>query len=171
MTILKDRPVALALILVAALSRLLPHPPNFAPIAAIALFGGIRLGGGAAYVMPLAALALSDLFLGFHATVPFVYGSFLAIAFLGTRLKDHATPGSVLAAALASSLLFFFATNLGTWAVGGLYPLTAEGLKACFTAAIPFYRNTMAGDLFFLAALFGIEALALRAARRVPAAA
>jgi hypothetical protein len=148
-------------ILVAAALRLLPHPPNFTPIGAMALFGGAYLGRRAlAFAAPLGALLLSDLILGFHSGMPYVYGSVALIVLIGWAVASRKTPLRIAAAALASSLLFFAVTNFGTWATGELYPPTLAGLAACYVAAIPFFQNTLAGDLFFSALLFGGFALA-----------
>jgi Family of unknown function (DUF6580) len=162
----------LGIVLAAAALRLLPHWPNFTPIAALALFGGAHFADRrAAFAVPLAAMVLSDLVLGLHATLPFVYGAFLAVVGLGLLLRTGRTVLRVGGAALAASLGFFVVTNLGAWAVGGLYPLSAAGLAAAFTAALPFYAPTLAGDLFYTAVLFGGFALAQRAlpALREPA--
>jgi hypothetical protein len=151
-------------ILFAAVMRLVPHPPNFAPITAMALFGGAYFPGKAtAFAIPLAAMALSDLVLGyavydsgwFHATLPFTYASFLITVWLGLWIKQRRTPLRIGAAALTSSVLFFAITNFGVWLVGGLYPRTFEGLTACYIAAIPFFQNTLLGDLTYTAVLFG----------------
>ena len=148
-------------ILVAAALRLVPHPPNFTPIGAMALFGGAYLGRRAlAFAAPLGALLLSDLILGFHSGMPYVYGSVALIVLLGWAIASRKTPLRIAAAAFASSVLFFTITNFGTWATGELYPPTLAGLSACFVAAIPFFQNTLAGDLFFSALLFGGFAIA-----------
>jgi hypothetical protein len=154
----------LGIVVAAAAMRLLPHWPNFTPIAAMALFGGAHFASRrAAFAVPLAAMALSDLALGLHAALPFVYGAFAAIVGLGLLLRERRSAGRVGGAALASSLLFFAVSNLGAWAVGGLYPLTAAGLLAATIAALPFFAPTLAGDLFYTALLFGGFALAQRA--------
>ncbi len=149
--------VAIGIIILAAASRLLPHPPNVTPLTAIALLGGATLAPVQAFLLPLAALALSDAFIGFHQTAPFVYASFLIVAALGMRLKSDRAAGRIAGACLASSVLFFLVTNFGVWLVGGLYPRTGAGLAECFTAAIPFFRNSVLGDFAFTAALFGLE--------------
>lgn len=161
---------AAALILLAALSRLLPHPLNFAPIGALALFGGAYLRDTRwAFALPLAAVVLSDLFLGFYSTVPFVYAAYLAIVPIGRwALQSRRSIGRIFGAGLASATTFFVITNFGVWAEGALYPMTTEGLLGCYTAALPFFRNTLAGDLFYSFALFGAFELYLR---RRPAAA
>lgn len=163
--------VAIGIILLAAASRLLPHPPNVTPLTAIALLGGASLSPAHAFLLPLAALALSDLFIGFHPTVPFVYASFLATAALGLRLKTDRAAGRIAAACLASSMLFFAVTNFGVWLVSDLYPRNFAGLAACYGAALPFFRNSLLGDFAFTALLFGLERLSRRALVARPAAA
>ncbi len=153
----------LVAIFAAAAMRLVPHPPNFSPIAAMALFSGAYLPRRAlAFVAPLAALLLSDLVLGFYAGMNFVYFSFALTVLIGWALASRRTPLWVGAAAIASSLLFFVLTNFGMWLFSGFYPRTVEGLAACYVAAIPFFQNTLAGDLFYTALLFGGFALAER---------
>jgi hypothetical protein len=151
-------------IFAAAAMRLLPHPPNFSPIAAMALFSGAYLPKRAlAFVAPFGALILSDLFLGgFYAGIGFVYASFALTVLIGWALARRKTVLTIAGAALASSLLFFVLTNFGMWLFSGFYPLTWGGLAACYVAAIPFFQNTLAGDLFFTALLFGGFALAER---------
>ena len=150
----------LTAILVAAALRLVPHAPNFTPIGAMALFGGAYFGRrGLAFAAPLGAMLLSDAILGFHSGMPYVYGSVALIVLVGWALAKRITPISIAGAAIASSILFFAVTNFGTWATGELYPPTLAGLGACFVAAIPFFQNTLAADLFFSALLFGGFAL------------
>jgi hypothetical protein len=140
---------------------LIPHPPNFAPIASMALFGGAHFQDKrAAVLVPLAAMFLSDLFIGLHGLIPVVYGSFAAISCLGMFLRGRIKPGAVAAAAVGGSTLFFITTNFAVWAMGSMYPKTLAGLLACYSAAIPFFGNTVCGDLFYCGALFGAMALA-----------
>ena len=158
----------LAAILTAAALRLIPHPPNFTPIGAMALFSGAYLGRkGLAFVAPLAAMLLSDAILGFHSGMPFVYASVALIVLIGSLVASRITAMTVVGAALASSVLFFIVTNFGTWLVSGMYPLTGGGLAACYVAAIPFFQNTAVGDLFYCAVLFGGFALLERAVPRL----
>jgi hypothetical protein len=146
------------LILIAALSRLLPHPANFTPIAAMALAGGVYLDKRFALAIPIGALIVSDIFIGFHNTVLFVYGSFIIAGFIGLWLKAHKKPALVIGGTILSSVIFFIITNFGVWITGGgwFYPKTLQGLVECYTLAIPFFRNTIAGDLVFTAVLFGL---------------
>jgi hypothetical protein len=146
------------LIFAAALSRLLPHPDNFTPVMAIALAGGVYLDKRLALIIPLAALIISDMFIGFHNTIFFVYGSFLIIGFLGLWLKSHKKPFTILGTTLFGSTIFFIITNFGVWLTGGgwFYPKTWQGLVECYTLAIPFFRNTVAGDVVYTGVLFGL---------------
>ena len=154
-------------ILLAALTRLLPHPPNVAPIAAMALFGGAHFARkGWAVAVPLAALLLSDVFLGFHSLMPVVYIAFAAIIGIGFLLRAGYRLHHIAGASVAGSVLFFVVTNFGVWLLGSLYPKTVGGLLACYVAALPFFQNTLLGDAFFTAVLFGGFALAQR---RLPA--
>ena len=159
----------LAIVAAAAAARLLPHPPNFTPIAAMALFAGAHFRHrGVAFAVPLAAMLLSDLVLGLGhlESLPFIYGAFALIVALGLTLRGRRGVVRIGVAALAGSVLFFGLTNLGVWLGGGLYPLTLEGLAQCYTAALPFFAHTALGDWFFVGVLFGGYALAQR---RLPA--
>lgn len=158
---------------VAAL-RLVPHPYNFAPVTAMALFGGAHFDRRAwAFAVPLAAMALSDLALeglfgiGFHDQMAAVYLSFAAVVGIGLLLRGRRRTMPIAAASVAASVLFFVVTNFGVWATGTLYPLTLSGLIACYVAAIPFFGSTLLGDLFYVGVLFGGFALAERAAPRL----
>jgi hypothetical protein len=148
------------MIVAAAASRLVPHPPNFSPIAAMALLGGACFVEKRwAFVLPLAALVFSDALLGFHRLVPLVYGCFALSVCLGFWLRSRRTAVSIAGAALAASLLFFTVTNFGVWLFGDMYPKTTEGLVACYLAAIPFFGNTLLGDAAYTLLLFGGSAL------------
>ena len=156
--------VLVAAIFAAATMRLLPHPPNFSPIAAMALFSGAYLPRRwLAFAAPFGALLLSDLVLGFYPELIFVYLSVAATVLIGWLVSKRKTVLRIGAAAVASSVLFYLLTNFGVWLVVDFYPETADGLLASYVAAIPFFQNTLAGDLFFSALLFGGFALAERA--------
>lgn len=168
--------ILVALVAVAALFRLLPHPPNFVPVAAMALFAGATFSDTRfAYLVPLAAMFLSDLILGLHAGMPVVYVSLAITVWIGTHLQGRARILRVGGAAVAGSVVFFVLTNFGVWLSSGMYPLSLEGLIACYVAAIPFFHNTLAGALFYSAVLFGAFAWlerrhpALRTDERHPA--
>ena len=150
----------IAMMLAAALSRLVPHPPNLTSVAAVALFGGAYLADKRlAFLVPLGALFLSDLILGSYQHMEVVYASFALIVCIGLWLRQRPTIFRVAGAALAGSVLFFLITNFGVWCFQSLYPHTLDGLIACYVAAIPFFRNTLLGDLLYTAVLFGGFAL------------
>jgi len=155
--------LVIGMIMAAAVSRLLPHPPNLTPIAALALFGGATFTDKrAAFLVPLLALFLTDIFLGFSGLTAVVYGSFALIVCLGFWLRRRQSAGRIVAAALCGSMLFFILTNLAVWALTPLYPKTLSGLSECYVAALPFFRNTLAGDLLYSGLLFGGLAMAER---------
>jgi len=157
MTANNSRLVALlSAILAAAVLRLVPHPPNFTPIGAMALFSGAYLGRrSVAFIAPLAALLLSDLFLGFYHGMAFVYATTALVVAIGWWLSTRRSSLRIVAASLAGSVTFFALTNFGMWLFSGFYPRTLAGLEACYVAAIPFFQNTIAGDLFYATLLFG----------------
>jgi len=154
-------------VLSAALARVLPHPPNVTPIAAMALFGGACFSNRRlAFLLPLAAMMLSDLMLFGLGQVPFpgvlsvwVYGSFALTVCIGISLRRRRRALPIARATLASAALFYVVTNFGVWATGAWYPRTAAGLATCYTAAIPFFRNMLIGDACYVALLFGGFAL------------
>jgi len=135
--------------------RLLPHLPNMAPIAAMALFGGVYLNKKYAILVPLIAMFISDVFIGFHNTMLFVYGSFLITGFMGIWLRKRKSAQAIIGASLSSSLLFFVITNFGVWFMGGIYPKTLNGFIESYVYALPFFRNTIVGDLFYTGLFFG----------------
>lgn len=148
----------LALTLSAAASRLIPHPPNLTPVVAMALFGGAQFSDKrAAFLVTFGALLLSDLVIGFHSQVIATYGCLVLIVGLGFWLRKRKSAGNILIAALASSVMFFIVTNFGVWLIDTLYPKTMNGLVECFAMALPFFRNTLAGDMLFTVILFGLS--------------
>jgi hypothetical protein len=149
------------MVVAAAFVRLIPHPPNFAPIAAIALFGGAYYSKKSfAYLIPISAMLVTDLILGFHSTMWAVYLSFIFIVALGMVMIKKKNVKNVVLASVTSSVLFFVLTNIAVWLSGMMYPINIAGLGACFAAAIPFFQNTLIGDLVFTGAMFGIYELA-----------
>ena len=162
--------VVTLMILLAALSRLLPHPPNFAPIGGMALFGAAYYTRHLwAYLVPIAAMWLSDLilnnvvyaqyfdrFVWFYSGSLFTYGAFALIVLMGTFTLRKVRVPHVLFSALGASVIFFAVSNFGVWFSTEMYPKTLSGLGACYLAGIPFFRNTLLGDLVYSAALFGL---------------
>ena len=157
-------------IVAAAALRLVPHPPNFSPIDAMALFSGAYLGRRwVAFAAPLAALFLSDLVLGFYHGMATVYATVALIVAIGWSLSSRRSPLRIAGAAVAGSVTFFLITNFGMWLFSGFYPLTSAGLAACYVAAIPFFQTTVAADLVYAGLLFGGFALAERMLPRLRA--
>jgi uncharacterized protein DUF6580 len=161
MTMLKPRhEVLMAMILGAALSRLVPHPPNFAPIGAMALFGGAYFSDRRlASLVPFAAMLCSDLILGFYSHMEWVYGSFALTVCIGSWLQSRRGAWRIAGAGLAASTLFFLLTNFGEWVDGVLYAKSFAGLVSCYLAAIPFFGNTLLSDGLYSLVLFGGFAL------------
>jgi vitamin B12 transporter len=169
---------AALLVLLGALSRLVPHPPNFVALGALALYAGARLPHGRAWLVPVAAMALSDFFLDFgsgRAVVSTVrvavYAAFAAIVLAGRLAGPSPRPRRLAGLAVGASSVFFVTTNFAEWLTNPLYPKTPAGLAACYAAGIPFFWNTAAADLLGTAALFGLDALASRMRNRRLAAA
>lgn len=155
--------VVVSLIVLGIVSRLLPHPPNFAPITALALFGGAMLPKNYGLWLPLGAIILSDLIIGLHDTLIFTWGSFAVIALVAQRkLSGKVSVGSVGFAAIGSSVFFYLVTNFGVWIQGTIYPLTAEGLVSSYIQGIPFFRNTLLGDVFYSGVFFGAYYFAVK---------
>ncbi len=164
-------PLALGLTVFGGVLRLLPHPWNFAPAGAMSLFAGSRLRGWQAYLVPIALMVATDPlrvaiwnpgYAAFDGRTPFVYGSLLISVWIGRRWLQNPGAPRVALAASAGSLQFFLITNAATWLMSGMYPLTTEGLVACYVAAIPFFGNTLASDLFYAGVLFGLYAYTRR---------
>ncbi len=148
--------VLTGMILAGAVLRLLPHYPNFTPIAAMALFGGAYFTNKKlSFIVPFAAMLLSDLILGFHSTMWAVYLSFALIVVIGFSLREKKKVSNIFLASVSSSVLFFAITNFAVWLGGSMYPMTLAGLAECFTAAIPFFSYTAVGDLFYVGIFFG----------------
>ena len=163
--------VAIAtLVLIAALSRLLPHPPNATAVGAMALFGGAYLTNRfLAVILPLISLLLSDLilnnvvyaafnkgqFVWFYDGAMWIYSAVALTVLIGFTLSKNVNSKAVLGASLACSTLFFLITNFGVWQSGTMYPKTMVGLTACYTAAVPYFLNSLIGDITFAAVLFG----------------
>src|SRR6266478_3613067 len=155
--------LALALIVLAAALRIAPHPWNFTPVGAMALFSGAVLKDRRlAFFFPLLALFLGDIFIGFHKLIPIVYASFLVNVAIGLWLRDRRTVARITLATLLGAVQFFIVTNFAVWEFLSGYPHTASGLVACYAAGIPFFWNTLAGDAVYAALLFGAYALAER---------
>lgn len=154
-------PLTLAVMIVlAALSRLLPHPPNFSPVEAMALFGSAYFAKRwLGIALPLLAMLLADFFLGFHSGMPVVYGSIALISILGFGLRGKVSALRVAGFGLVGATLFFLITNFAVWAGSGMYPMNTGGLLACYIAGIPFFHWQLAGVATYSFILFGGFAL------------
>ena len=156
------------LVLLAAMSRWLPHPPNFTPLMAIALFSGTLFGSWYwALAAPLLAMFISDLGLGFHNQMWSVYLSLGVAVAVGRWVGGKGEVLSALAkrlpvGILSSSMIFFVFTNLSVWAFSGMYPINGFGLVECYAMAIPFFHAEVLGNLFYSGLLFGTWAVIRR---------
>jgi uncharacterized protein DUF6580 len=162
---LQPRTIVIAgMIVLAAALRILPHPMNFAPIGAMALFSGAYFSSKrAAFLVPLAALAAGDCVTGFHRLVPWVYASFLVSVSIGFWLRREKSAARIGAATVLGALQFFLVTNFAVWVSGiGSYPKIGAGLAECYIAGLPLLGSTFTGDAFYAALLFGGMALAER---------
>lgn len=169
----KETKLIIAIILVAlgVACRLLPHLWNFAPVAAVALFSGVYLGRRYAVVLPIVTMLIGDLFIGFYdwKLMLTVYGCFVLIGLIGSLIKKYKSVETVFASSILASVLFFLATNWAVWQFSPWYARSLSGLIQCYTLALPFFRNTIFGDLFYIVVLFGAyeTVLALAKQRRL----
>ncbi len=177
--------IAILMIIGGVFLRLTPHLANFAPISAIALFGGAKLNKKFAILVPLIAMAISDYLLlyvnpynvtadfsqihplaqMFHDTTLYVWGSFVLSGLIGIWLKKHQKPSYMVAGSFASSVIFFLITNFGAWATG-MYSQDLSGLMQSYIMGLPFFRWTVLGDIFYSGVFFGVYELALRVKRQ-----
>lgn len=167
---------AIGFILLAALSRLLPHPPNFTPIGAMALLGGTYLSKRyLKYILPIAALFISDLilnntllrawypdkegFIFFTESMMWVYIAFILMILFGSIILKTRSFKNIALGTIGVSILFFVITNFGVWISAQMYPKNIAGLFACFAAALPFFLNTILGNVFYVLLGFGVMQL------------
>lgn len=137
--------------------RLLPHAWNFTPIAAIALFAGVYLGRNYAIALPIITMLLGDLFIGFYGwqMMLAVYGSYILIGLAGLLIKKHKSFATIAAGGLFAPILFFIITNWAVWQFSPWYAGNFSGLIQCYAMALPFFRNNLLGDLFYVSVFFG----------------
>ncbi len=135
----------------------MPHSPNFAPITALALIGGLYLPRQWAYVVPIAAMFVSDLLIGFYHPLIMlsVYGCLVLATYLGSKARTHKRFTLIASITLASSIVFYLATNAMVWGFGTLYPKTVSGLMESYYLALPFFRNSLLSDFFYTGVLVG----------------
>lgn len=143
--------------------RLIPHAPNFAPISAIAIFSGSKFSKKWGVTIAVLAMLVSDLFLGFYNLwiMASVYVCFIFSVFLGSLLKSRKNFAGIILVSLLSSLLFFIVTNFAVFTLTSWYEKTFSGLIYCYFMALPFFRNTLFGDVFYSFMFFGLFELAL----------
>ena len=165
-----SRPLTFGLTLLSALGRLIPHAPNVTPLGGSCLFAGSRISGIWAYLLPLFVMIATDPIVG-HAGgaaggytwgSPVIYASFVINVWIGRRMLRSVTPVRVGAAAFLCSAQFFVLTNLAVWASTPIYASNLSGLLLCYTEALPFWGRTLAGDLIYSAAIFGLYELLIR---------
>ena len=163
--------IIVAIIIFAAFTRFIPHPPNFTPIIAIGIFGGAYFQDRRlAFIIPLIAMIISDAFLGFHGTMIFVYSSLILISMMGISVKNRITLTNCTVITFGGSLLFFLVTNFGVWIMSGFYEKSIPGLLTCYSMALPFFHNTLAGSVVYSAIMFGgYEGLKIYLPDSVPA--
>lgn len=155
--------IAAALVALAAALRVVSHPWNFTPIGAMALFSGATFRQRwVKFVFPLTALLVGDVFVGFHKLMLVVYLSFLVSVAIGMWIGDERKLTRLAGGTLLGALQFFLVTNFAVWAALTTYPKSAAGLLACYAAGLPFFWNTLAGDVLYVVLLFGGYALAER---------
>jgi hypothetical protein len=152
----------LSLTAIGGLLRLLPHPPNLAPVGAMSLFAGANLSGWQAYLVPLLIMAVTDPliamiggFAPFSRGTVFIYGSFMISVWIGRRLRGSQSAVRIGGAACLCAVQFYVITNFSTWLLGQMYPHTLAGLAACYIAALPFFGYTLIGNLFYSSFFFG----------------
>jgi hypothetical protein len=144
------------MILFAAIMRIVPHPWNLAPVGAMALFSGAVIRNRVmAFVFPLVAMLAGDVFVGFHILMPVVYASFVISTAVGFWVRECRSAVRLGGVVLLGAIQFFLITNFGVWAFSNFYPKTCAGLMACYAAGVPFFWNTLAGDVCYSALLFG----------------
>ncbi len=166
---------SIGLIALIIVSRLIPHPANFAAVTGATLAGALYGQSRYRWLIPMLGMFFSDLIIGFYhpAIMVSVYGSFIAIYCIGLMLRKEKTILNGFAAALASSIIFFVITNGSVWLFGSLYPHTVSGLGSAYVLAIPFFKSTVAGDLFYFALCASVfevvRIVSYRSHRAVPA--
>ena len=171
---LKKEIFPISLILILALARLIPHPPNFTPIIAVAIMSGYFFKNiNLSFLILIVAMLVSDLFIGFYENVIFVYASLLLITFVFYKISNKINFKNLFIYSFAGSLIFFIVSNFGVWALGspGVYDIAYEknlnGLVECYILAIPFFGNTFLSTVIFAyPAIFVYKTLAARSGSR-----
>jgi len=140
---------ALVLIFILAFSRIIPHPPNFTPILGMAVFAGATFDKKIySFLIPLVAMVLSDLFLGFHSSMIIIYLAICLNVLIGVYIVNISYL-KIISSLAIGSLVFFIITNFSVWALSGMYPYNLEGLLSCYTMALPFFQNTIISTILY----------------------
>lgn len=155
LTKIDENAIAIVLVILAISTRLLPHPANFAAVGAVALFSGTYLNKKYALWLPLAVMVISDMIIGFHNLIFFTWGSFVLMGLIGLWVRKNKNVPNIIFGTITGSLAFFFITNFAVWAFTPFYAKTVQGLLQCFIMALPFFRNSIAGDIFYVGVLYG----------------
>ncbi len=145
-----------AIIIVSIIMRVLPHPANFIPIGALALISGVYIKSRWGIMLPVTVMMVSDLIVGMHNIVLFTWGSFLVIGMIGWWIRKNKNIFRLVGGTLAGSIIFYLITNMAVWAFTPLYHKSLFGLMDSYYMAIPFFRNTAMGDLFYVGVFFGV---------------
>ncbi|MBF0479377.1 MAG: hypothetical protein HQL26_07825 [Candidatus Omnitrophica bacterium] len=149
------------LLILGIASRLFVHVPNFSPVIAIALFSGMYVDKKYAVWLPVVLMAVTDMILGWHATVLYTWGSIGLIAWFNFYLRDRKTTGNVVMSSLLSATLFYVFTNLGVWLTSGMYPMDARGLVDCYAMAVPFFRWSLVSTVVYALVLHKVVQMSL----------
>ena len=140
--------LVIILTLFAVFSRLMPHPPNFTPLLAIALYSGFSFKNKFLFIIPLTGMLISDFFLGYYSSIIWVYLSLLIMFYLGYILSSKYSFKNLILLSSVSSVLFFVVSNFGVW-LGGWYGYDFSGFITCYIAAIPFFHNTLFSTIIY----------------------
>ncbi len=153
---IREQIIGILLVVFGVSLRLLPHADNFTPVTAIAYFGGVVLSPAIALTVPLIVMIASDILIGPHDLFLVTWGSFFIVSLIGVGIRKNAKWTRVLFGAVGGSVFYFLSTNLAVFFFQNMYPKTWAGLVECFVMAMPFFRNSLLGDLAYTAAFFGL---------------
>jgi len=156
------------IIIIATLSRLIPHPPNFTPIIAMSIFSGAYIANTRNSILIIVlTMLISDYVIGFHSLMPWIYISLVMIVLLNKTLNDKKRLSIYLIASIQSSLIFFIVSNFGVWLTGTLYSKSVIGLINCYAMAIPFFQNTLFSTIIYSACMWSVYHIVNRYSSRI----